>query len=54
MKTSGDLQDECNEKATQYYSFVEEHWWQVSLVIGFVSGMTGAMFYAYIMSPFLK
>ena len=54
MKTSGDLLDECNEKATQRYSFAEEHWWQVSLVIGFASGMIGAMFYAYIMSPFLR
>lgn len=54
MKTSGDLLDECNKKTTRLPFFTEEGWWLILLIAGFMSGVAGAMYYAYIMSPFLK
>jgi hypothetical protein len=55
MKTSGDLLNECNRKdKMQLPFFTEEGWWAILLTTGFISGMLGAMYYAYMLSPFTK
>ena len=55
MKSSGDLLDECNRKDTmQLPFFTVKGWLAIMLAIAFTGGIMGAMYYAYVLSPFTK
>ena len=55
MKSAGDLLDECNRKDTmQLPFFTVKGWLTIMLAIAFTGGMLGAMYYAYVLSPFTK
>ena len=53
MRTAQDLIDECNKDDMQLPYFTAASW-LVVMVVGLLSGILGAMLYAYILSPILK
>lgn len=55
MKSSGDLLDECNRNDTMQLPFFTIKGWLIILsAIAFTGGALGAMYYAYVLSPFTK